>query len=101
MKIVRTFTVILLAAALVLSTPLVTQARTRTVVFVGIGGGIIVVGGAFLIWGLAVFSKKGGRPHDDKTRRARYVGTEGETGKQVAAPEAEPVLHVPLLTLRF
>jgi hypothetical protein len=96
MKTAMTFAVILVATALILSTPLVTQAKTRTFVIVTVGGGI-VVGGAFLIWRIALFSKKDGHPRENNAAKAVYVDSEEETEKLSSRP---PVL-VPLLTLRF
>jgi hypothetical protein len=95
MKTAMTFAVILVATALILSTPLVTQAKTRTFVIVTVGGGI-VVGGAFLIWRIAL-SKKDGHPRENNAAKAVYVDSEEETEKLSSRP---PVL-VPLLTLRF
>jgi hypothetical protein len=96
MKTAKTFPVILVTTALILSTPFVTQAKTRTFVIVTVGGGV-VVGGTFIIWRIALFFEKAGPPRDNNTPKEAYVDSEEEKEKL----SARPAVHGPLLTLRF
>jgi hypothetical protein len=103
MKTRKILSVMVVSAALVLCTPERAEAGSRTVSIIGgVGGGIVVVGGAFIIWGMAAFSKNENSPGEDEPGHAVYFDPQEGPGEPEDVPvQNAPALHLPLLTLRF
>jgi hypothetical protein len=102
MKTRRILYVMVVSAALVLCSPERAEAGSRTVIIIGVGGGIVVVGGAFIIWSVAAFSKNENPPEEDEPGHALSIDPREGPGEPGDVPELNaPALYLPLLTLRF